>query len=287
MTGCENQRLHCAGELEQQQALAVSMDNLAQRVLKLEARVDSETPPDTHALTMGSIIDTFHFLRPYFPKYQLELGEMISILNSFKIRLIELGIQPTAPLLKEHFVDLPIVVRTPQPQTFIAKVANKVGQPWFLISTTIAALGFFVNVVKFTTPEAEFKETFGTAARLTFLMNITLTLVGLLINFTLNDPLQRLLTSPRHLLPAIEREIKQNMAHPANDNHTVVVREQQILQIAFEWTDSNMAISRKIDEELPWARVDRNTVTVQVLQNYATAFSGKPIVEIRYFEQQF
>jgi hypothetical protein len=284
--GCENQRLACAGELEQQQALSASMENLAQRVWKLESIVDTLPPPDPP--TMTSILSTFELLRPHFPQFQNELDEMVSILGSFKLRLAELGIQPHTPLLKEHFdIGLPVVVRSPTPQTFIAKVATKVSQPWFVLSTIVATLGFVVNALKYTRPEADFKETFGSLATFSFVMNLSLTLIGLLINFTLNDPLQRLLTSPRHLLPAIEEEIKENMIHPANPTHAVVVRRIHVLQVAFEWTDSTMAISRKIDQELNWGLVDREHVTVQVLQNYATAFSGKPMVEIRYFNRHY
>jgi hypothetical protein len=284
--GCDNQRLACTGELEQQQILSVSMENLAQRVMRLEDKFDDTVPP-SEPPTMESILNMFTLLRPHFPKYQTELDEIVSILLSFKIRLAELGIGSSTPLLKEHLnIGIPVVVRSPAPQSFVAKLANKVSQPWFVLSTIVASLGFVVNALKFYDPST-FQKDYGTLATFAFVMNLSLTLVGLLINFTLNDPLQRLLTSPRHLLPAIEQEVKENMTHPENINHAVVIRRSHVLQISFDWTDSTMAISKKIEKEMPWGQVDRSNVSVQVLQNYATAFSGKPVVEIRWFNRHY
>lgn len=280
---CPEHALSCDSKNDLQ-VFSTSMDNLAERLVKLSSIVP---PPDTASFSFDSFVKTVQDFQPYFPTHQAELQEMLSILGTFKTRLAEMEIDTTTPLLSEQNIGLPRVLRPTDPQTPLARVASTLTRPWFLLTSPLTALNVYLQYMKFTYSQEEFKKEFDSTSWWLMVANTIIMALGLIITYTLNDPMQRFLTSARHLLPSIETELKRNFRQNSfNSAHNLTPREPTIVPFGFEWSDSTMSISKKIEEELPWSRVDPYTVSVQVLQNFSTAFFGKPVVEIRFFENQ-
>ena len=293
---CVNQALSCAGKHELQK-FSSSIDSVAGRLTSLAETVRAEAVTGASGATFDSFVSTVKELSAFFPEHEVQFQEMLSVIDFFKPKLEELGIKPSTPLVEliapkqlllEPSVGLPHVVRPTDPRTPLETFLSTVGQPWFILTTPLTALNVTLQLLKAWDMQ-NFQRDWGDIAWYAMVANTIILVMGVFITYTVNNPVQRFLTRtnvPR-LIQQIEGELKNNMRrNPFDNRHDLVVREQKILQISFEWTDSTMDISRKIDQSLNWRLVDMFTVSLQVLQNFSTSFSGKPLVEIRYCEIQ-
>jgi hypothetical protein len=273
------------------------MDQVAARVTKLAESVRPEAVASVHGATFDSFVTTVTELSAFFPEHRTDFNEMLSVIGTFKPKLEQMGIKTSTPLtelispgplLLEPSVGLPHVVRPTDPRTPLETFLSTVGQPWFILTTPLTILNVILQLLKVWDVQ-NFQKDWGNIAWYSMTANTIILILGVFITYTVNNPVQRFLTRTNvpSLIRQIEGELKNNMRqNPFNNQHDLVVREQKILQISFEWTDGTMDISQKIEQSLNWRLVDPFTVSLQVLHNFSTSFFGKPLVEIRYCEIQ-